>query len=285
MIGRKALSESSRAQLKKSGKELRACEPHHSERLLLLASRRYQHHTRPGAPLTGGRWAFMVASSAEIHEESWSDRPRSVSLIDAQYLRAARAKILGEARFDLLEFAERIVPRFHWRFRTYYFDAPPYKDRNNPTDDQSRKFEEKRVELKTISRLDRFSVREGYCQFTKKKAKPLDHAGPIETVGIIEQKMVDVLLATEMTRIAWSKEAQHITLVAGDSDYVAAIQAAKNAGALVRLYYFREGDTSYGDRLFDEVDERFNLSDVLTAMRDKKADHRRHPAPGAEHQK
>jgi uncharacterized LabA/DUF88 family protein len=30
--------------------------------------------------------------------------------------------------------------------------------------------------------------------------------------------MVDVLLATEMTRIAWSKEALHIELVAGDGD-------------------------------------------------------------------
>ncbi|MFZ0892282.1 MAG: NYN domain-containing protein [Thermoplasmata archaeon] len=216
----------------------------------------------------------MAAQVSSAHAD-WTDRPRSVSLIDAQYLRAARDRVFGNASLDLLQFAERIVPRFHWRFRTYYFDAPPYKDRNNPTEDQIRKFDDKRAELKTIARLDRFSVREGYCQFTTKKAKPLGHPGPLESVGIIEQKMVDVLLATEMTRIAWSKEAQHITLVAGDSDYVAAVQAAKNAGALVRLYYFKEGDTSYGDRLFDEVDERFNLADILSAMRDQKPDHRR----------
>ncbi len=217
----------------------------------------------------------MSASPPPSSISDWTDRPRSVSLIDAQYLEAARDKVLGSVPLDLLEFAERIVPRYHWRFRTYYFDAPPFKDRNSPTSEQTQRFEAKRAELKATARLDRFSVREGYCQFTRKLATPLSHTGPRENVGIVEQKMVDVLLATEMTRIAWSKEAQHISLVAGDSDYVAAVQAAKNAGALVRLYYFREGKTSYGDRLYDEVDERFNLRDILQAMRDKKPDHRR----------
>ena len=214
-------------------------------------------------------------------DTAWTERPRSVGLIDAQYLRAAKFKVIGDKALDLLDFSERIVPRYHWRFRTYYFDAPPYRPRNNPTADQSKKFDEKEAELKAISRLDRFIVRKGYCKITNRKGRALDHGGALGNVSIIEQKMVDVLLATEMTRIAWSKEALHISLVAGDSDYVAAVQAARTAGAIVRLYYFRGGDTSFGDRLFDEVDERVDLGEVLTAIRDKKPDHRRHAHPSS----
>lgn len=213
--------------------------------------------------------------------DSWTERPRSVALIDARYLLAARQKAVGEGPFDLLDFAERIVPRFHWRFRTYYFDAPPYLPKSGASEDQRKRHADAEEDLKKVARLDRFCVRKGYCQWTKRKASPIDHPGGIERVGIIEQKMVDVLLATDMTRIALSKEALHIELVAGDSDYVPAIQAARNVGALVRLFYYRQGDTSYGDRLFDEVDERVDLADILNAMKQKKADHRRSPRHGS----
>lgn len=56
---------------------------------------------------------------------------------------------------------------------------------------------------------------------------------------------------------------------------MAAVQAARNAGALVRLYYFKEGDTSYGERLYDAVDERFDLVEVLKSIRDGTPDPRR----------
>jgi uncharacterized LabA/DUF88 family protein len=78
--------------------------------------------------------------------------------------------------------------------------------------------------------------------------------------------MVDVLLATEMTRIAWSKEALHIGLVAGDGDYVAAVDAAKGAGAIVRLFYVKTRSTSVALDLFDIVDERVDLRGVFQDM-------------------
>lgn len=208
---------------------------------------------------------------------SWSERPRSVGLVDAQYLRAAIDKIAGLPinTFDMLDFANRITPRFHWRFRTYYFDAPPYKPVNTASPEQTRRYELKKAELKAIGRLDRFTVREGYCQHTWKWGRAATRPKTSEKFGLVEQKMVDVLLATEMTRVAWSAEARHVCLVAGDSDYVAAVRAAKDAGALVRLYYLRDGNTTFGDRLYDEVDERFDLRPVLEAMRDGRPDHRR----------
>lgn len=206
----------------------------------------------------------------------WTERPRSVSLIDAQYLNAAAAQALpAGTTLNLEDFAGRITPTYHWRFRTYYFDALPYKPVNGPTPAQAATYATKQAELKLVTRLDRFTVREGYCARSKKYGRPVARAGGSEQFECTEQKMVDVLLATELTRIAWSKEAQHISLVAGDADYVPAVQAAKNAGALVRLYYYRGGTTSYGERLFDEADERFDLARILDDIRQGRPDPRR----------
>jgi uncharacterized LabA/DUF88 family protein len=196
------------------------------------------------------------------------DRPRSVSLIDGGWLEKARRNLVSDARWDLQSFADRLVPRHHWRFRTYYFDALPYKDRSSPSPGQDLQYRQKEDALKSIDRLERFTVRYGYCKKTRvsgylKNAGFQSHPTEITT---IEQKMVDVLLATEMTRIAWSKEALHIGLVAGDGDYVAAVEAAKGAGAIVRLFYVKTRSTSVALDLFDIVDERVDLTGVFQDM-------------------
>jgi uncharacterized LabA/DUF88 family protein len=209
-----------------------------------------------------------------------------VSLIDGQYLSQIISQTFPAGTvLDLSDFASRITPRFHWRFRTYYFDALPYRPHNNPSGPQSQAHATKQAELKRIARFDRFTVREGYCTLAEKRGRISGRPNaPLERFETVEQKLVDVLLATELTRIAWSREAQHVSLIAGDADFVPAIQAAKNAGALVRLYYFRGGTTSYGDRLFDEADERFDLRPILDDIRLGRSDPRRAqgtPAPVA----
>lgn len=197
-----------------------------------------------------------------------SDRPRSVSLIDGGWVDKARRSLVSDGRWDLQSFADRLVPKHHWRFRTYYFDALPFKDRYNPTEGQQKQYYNKDEELKSIDRLERFTVRCGYCKKTRVSGYLKDggyQATPTE-ITTVEQKMVDVLLATEMTRIAWSKEALHIGLVAGDGDYVAAVGAAKGAGAIVRLFYVKTRATSVAPELFDIVDERVDLTSVFQDM-------------------
>ena len=44
---------------------------------------------------------------------------------------------------------------------------------------------------------------------------------------IFKQKMVDVLLSVDLVRLSWSKQIQAAILVAGDSDYVPAVEAAE----------------------------------------------------------
>lgn len=194
-------------------------------------------------------------------------RSRSVSLIDGGWLEHARRGLVPPERWSLQNFAERIVPDHHWRFRTYYFDALPFKSRNNPSMSEIDDHERKDQELKAVGRLERFTVRRGYCaQRTVFGKSFVGGRWENSRMTTIEQKMVDVLLATELTRIAWSKEAEHISLVGGDGDYVAAVEAAKDAGSIVRLYFIRTPRTSVASTLFDVADERVDLRTIFAEM-------------------
>ena len=196
------------------------------------------------------------------------DKPRSVSLIDGGWLEKARQGMVSDAKWDLQSFANRLVPKYHWRFRTYYFDALPFKDRNSPSNTQQEKYRRKEEELRAIDRLERFTVRKGYCKQTTVSGylKGGGFQANMTQVVTIEQKMVDVLLAVEMTRIAWSKEALHIGLVGGDGDYVAAVRAARDAGAIVRLFFVKTRETAVAPELFDVVDERVDLTSIFQDM-------------------
>ncbi len=132
------------------------------------------------------------------------EKAASVSLIDAAWLEAARSGLVSAAKWDLQDFADTLVPNYHWRFRTYYFDALPFKDRNNPTNQQQQNYREKQQFLDDVERLERFTVRRGYCK--KSTVRGYLKAGGFQDtrteVIIVQQKMVDVLLSTELTRIA-----------------------------------------------------------------------------------
>jgi len=76
---------------------------------------------------------------------------------------------------------------------------------------------------------------------------------------IFKQKMVDVLLSVDLVRLSWSKQIQAAILVAGDSDYVPAVEAARDAGVLVILYYKKP----VHNELLEVVDEHYEITDGL----------------------
>ncbi|MEB3223076.1 MAG: NYN domain-containing protein, partial [Candidatus Sericytochromatia bacterium] len=55
---------------------------------------------------------------------------------------------------------------------------------------------------------------------------------------VYEQKRCDVLLAVDLTRLAWRGEIDTALLLAGDSDLVPAVLDAREAGVRVGLHYF-----------------------------------------------
>jgi uncharacterized LabA/DUF88 family protein len=52
-----------------------------------------------------------------------------------------------------------------------------------------------------------------------------------------EQKSIDLLLGTDLVRLAAKQSISTAVLIAGDHDFVTPVRAAKDDGILVRLYY------------------------------------------------
>jgi uncharacterized LabA/DUF88 family protein len=137
------------------------------------------------------------------------------------------------------------------RLRTYYYDCMPYQG-NPPTVEQSQKHSAKSRFIHSLTRgVQRFQFRQGRLRRTAS--------------GQFEQKRIDVLLAIDMVRLSSKKQIDTVVLIAGDSDLVPAVEASKEEGAIVRLYY---SPRSVSDELLNVCDERYliNQSFINSAL-------------------
>ena len=146
--------------------------------------------------------------------------------IDGGYAKRVPSEFNG-TRISYLKFSQHPdVARGQERLRTYYYDCAPYTS-SPPTDEEKTR---KAAFDRFVSRLDcesRFQVRLG------RLAK---RYGPDGTVDF-EQKMVDILLAVDLVQLSVQHQIQRAVLLANDSDFVPAIEIAKNAGVVVELYH------------------------------------------------
>ena len=108
--------------------------------------------------------------------------------------------------------------------RCYYYYCAPYMS-PEPTESELKRMEAHNEFVDEIENLDRWSMRLG------KLEKRWD--GKKE---YFEQKRVDVLLSVDLVRHAAAGHLQHAVLVAGDSDFVPAVEAAKEHGVTVSLW-------------------------------------------------
>lgn len=183
-----------------------------------------------------------------------SQGTRAAVLIDGGYYDRLKT-VLGRPDIDIVRFSNMLcgdVPRL----RTYYFDALPWV--GSPPDqrdlDRQRK---KQSYLDTIKLQDCMELRLGHLQRLRIEC-PVCRAPIVNcphcnaTMVKFQQKLVDVKLSVDMVRLAWSGQARLIVLVSGDSDFVPAIQAAKDAGAVVRLAHASR-DAGPTVRVHDEL--------------------------------
>ena len=131
--------------------------------------------------------------------------------------------------------------------RTYYYHCPPYQG-NPPTTEEKQRYDARRRFYTSLDRLPRFSVRLGRLAFRGIGAdgKPR-----------YEQKRVDILLGVDLVQLAAKGQIQQAILLAGDSDFIPAVIAAKSEGVLIRLFH---GRGVHSD-LWQEVDERVEIND------------------------
>ena len=133
--------------------------------------------------------------------------------------------------------------------RVYYYHCLPYQD-NPPTQEQSQKFGGAQRFFRALQRTSRFEVRLGRLAY-----RGVDENG----VAIHEQKRVDLMLGLDLMALSAKHIIDEVILVAGDSDFVPAVNAAKKEGLVVYLVH---GDRPHDD-LLDEVDERIPITQDL----------------------
>lgn len=161
---------------------------------------------------------------------------RAAVIIDGGYWRQI-LKSHNLSKVDLVALSDTLsLPAY--RLRSYFFDG---RAQENQSFHDSLQF------------LDRFEVYLGeiapktvYCKTCQ------------TTITVQEQKRVDVALAVEIVHLATAGHVDLIVLIAGDRDFIPAIETAKHAGVIIRLVYGSPETVS--DSLLKLVDEKIELS-------------------------
>jgi uncharacterized LabA/DUF88 family protein len=143
-------------------------------------------------------------------------------------------------------------------FRIYYYDCLPYVS-NPPHADELELLTKKQRFFNSLNRRKKFEVREG-----RLACRGISQDGE----RIFQQKRIDTLLGVDIARIAFKNvtTVPNIAILTGDSDYIPAIQVAKDEGILVHLIHGPDG--SYHQQLWDIADERRRITkEVLDKCR------------------
>ena len=161
--------------------------------------------------------------------------------IDGAYLTNVLRNEFNHARIDFEALSKAIVGESEL-LRTYYYDCLPYLS-NPPTPDERDRFNAIRRFHDALRLLPRYEVRLGQLEY-----RGLDLDGRPR----FEQKRVDIMLGVDLVQLSARRHIKQAIVVAGDSDFIPAISAAKSEGVTVSLIH---GDEVHGD-LRREVDER-----------------------------
>jgi uncharacterized LabA/DUF88 family protein len=181
---------------------------------------------------------------------------RTALFIDGGYFDRLLDSEFNRVRVDFGLLVDRIAAGDKV-LRTYYYHCPPYMS-PRPTEDELRRAESKDRFFSALTTLPRFQLRLGHLMYrgTDEGGKP-----------IFIQKLVDIMLGTDLVLLSATRQITRAILLTGDSDFVPAVEAAKRQGTQVTLYH---GPMVSGSKfgtvhreLWASCDERFELTREL----------------------
>ena len=173
---------------------------------------------------------------------------RVAIFIDGAYLDYVLKDEFKDARIDYQALSKCLAGNSDV-LRTYYYHCPVYQG-NPPTQDESARYAAQRRFFTALDQIPRYTVRLGRLSY-----RGQDQSGKPK----FEQKRVDILLGVDLVQLAAKQAIQEAILLAGDSDFIPAVTAAKSEGVLIRLYH---GATPHSD-LWQEADERTRITQTL----------------------
>jgi uncharacterized LabA/DUF88 family protein len=182
---------------------------------------------------------------------------RTAIFIDGAYLDKILDTEFGRVRADFSSLSREIAPSEI--LRTYYYHCPPYVSPHNPTQEELQRADAKGRFFTALSRLPRFQLRLGKLMYRGE-----DPDGN----SIFHQKLVDVKLSVDMVQMAATRQVSNVVLVAGDGDFVPAVEVAKSHGIIVGLWHgpIRNGTAGTVHReLWEVCDDRFEIGEELVS--------------------
>jgi len=135
--------------------------------------------------------------------------------------------------------------------RCYYYNCLPYQS-YPATPEENERSSKRQKFFYAISMYDNCSVRLG-----KLEKRGVDQYGK----EIFEQKRVDVYLATDLVLYSTKHLITHAALLAGDSDFLPAIEISQSEGVVVTLFYAQERSVGTHSELIKAVDRRIVINE------------------------
>ncbi len=166
---------------------------------------------------------------------------RIAIFIDAAYLQRTLKNEFTSARIDFEKLVKEMAGGREI-LRSYYYDCEPYQS-NPPTTEEKERFGRVQRFHYALDKIPRFQVRLGKLAF-----RGLDENGK----SIFQQKRVDIQMGVDLVLLAAKHQISDAVILAGDSDFLPAIGAAKPEGVVIHLFH---GNRPHAD-LVAKCDER-----------------------------
>ena len=165
---------------------------------------------------------------------------RIANFIDGGYLDALLKNEWNGIVIDYKLLTDRMSQGYDL-LTSYYYHCPPYEV-EDPADWQKEFYEERTSFFRKLEDVPRFENRLGQLQYRGK-----DQRGH----PIFEQKRVDLMFGVDLVMLATKGLITHASILAGDSDFIPALNVIKSEGVVVHLFC---GRTPHDD-LKSTVDE------------------------------
>ncbi|MBI3724956.1 NYN domain-containing protein [bacterium] len=176
---------------------------------------------------------------------------RSAVFIDAGYLEKVLEKEFGKPKIHFGKLVEQLACGKEL-LRAYYYNCPPYQS-NPPTDDEMARKASADKFYAALRRLPRFEIRLGRLE-----KRGCQSCGKLH----FQQKRADLMLGVDLVNLSAKQQISRAVIVAGDSDFLPAIHAAKDSGVLVHLFHGGKLNPPHDD-LYDACDDRTLIDLVL----------------------
>lgn len=146
--------------------------------------------------------------------------------IDGGYLAKVLKESFNSCEIDFAKFSAFLAEGDHI-LRTYYYNCMPYKSKTPSSGDATR-YEKMQRFINSLEQLDHYEVRLGKLEYRGRN----NEGKPIFT-----QKRVDILLGCDLVLLSAKGKIGKAIIITGDSDFIPAIDIAKNEGVEIELVY------------------------------------------------